>query len=109
MKSNRPFPPTALPLGERFNSGIITAAVAPTITKIETITIGDASANKRDGKSKKHYPYHLVDIWNTGPSGEPSILIRSKELRMNRKQLRTFTRAITRKVATFIFDCKQAA
>ena len=99
MKTPNALPPGILLLGERFKNAAITAQAAKTITHIDSITIGKHS------KEKDKYPYHLVDIWYHN-GNENRILVRSRELRINRKQLRAFMREIIRKVAVFIFETK---
>lgn len=97
-------PPTMLTLGERFGNASISAKVARDIISIDSLTIGDykKGAERENGK----YPYHMVDIWYRDAQGDDNILVRSKELRINQRQLRTFMREVTRKVAVFIFENK---
>lgn len=86
-------PPTMITLGEQFGNASLTLEGARRIGSITCITIG--STEKTDV-----YPYHLIDLNDTAGR----VFVRSKNLRITRKQLRTLHREITRKVAVFLFE-----
>lgn len=102
-KTPNALPPTVISLGEVFKNASITRKGAESISHIDCLTIGDRSSNKREGKKAGHYPYHLIDIWHKDDSGEEHVLVRSRDLRINQKRLRSLMRQTTRKVADYLF------
>lgn len=91
-------PPTMITLGEQFGNASLTLEGARRIGSITCLTIGSKESNKRENTDR--YPYHLIDLNDfTG-----RILIRSRDLKITRKQLRSLHREVTRKVAVFLFE-----
>lgn len=95
-KTPNALPPTMITLGEQFGNTALSLDAARNVRVVSFITIGSKQTKSENGTK---YPYHLIDL-----EGQDGIIARSRELRINKKQLRTLMRATIRKIAVFVFE-----